>query len=220
MTLKRPLRGGEKGADVRMVQRALNKWASPRVALPTSGVYDFRTSDHVMGFQAEQHIRPATGDFGQATLDALWPYFDAYGRMRYRTFRVPGELPSPFPLVEPRQGFTSLHPTLYQAYSIGRKMGMSDLGTHNPASTLPGGGKSDHAWWPALAFDLGIDPDTGFGHPQGRKFFEAMMERPEIAYVILGNRIWSAKRASEGIRLYTAGGHLNHVHVSGKAFPL
>jgi hypothetical protein len=69
-----------------MVQRALNRWTEG-VPIPLSGVYDQTTSDRVMAFQAAEGILPASGDFGQRTLDALWPYFDRYGRWRYRLYR-------------------------------------------------------------------------------------------------------------------------------------
>ncbi len=122
-------------------------------------------------------------------------------------------LPPPKPkLVEPRQGFASLHKSLWEAYSLGRDMGLTDLGTYNPASTLPGGGKSDHAVYPALAFDLGFTPQIGQKHPTARAFFQQMIGRPEVEYVILGDLIWSRGR---GVHSYTSGGHLNHVHVSG-----
>jgi hypothetical protein len=49
----------------------------------------------------------------------------------------------------------SLQPSLHLAYSMGIKRSFTDLGTYNPKSTLPGGGKSDHAYYPAWAFDLG-----------------------------------------------------------------
>lgn len=115
-------------------------------------------------------------------------------------------------MIEPRQGWSSLSPSLHAAFSLGRSMGLSDLGTYNPASRLPGGGVSDHAQSPALAFDLGVTPAIGMAHPTGRVFFEAMIGRPEVNYVILGDTIWSRDR---GRHRYTAGGHMNHVHVSG-----
>lgn len=92
MRLRRSLRGSERGADVRMVQRALNRWTAG-VPIPVSGVYDQTTSDRVLAFQAAEGIMPASGDFGQRTLDVLWPYFDGYGRWRYRLFRPPKSTP-------------------------------------------------------------------------------------------------------------------------------
>ena len=126
--------------------------------------------------------------------------------------------PKPLPLIEPWQGFASLHPKLHEAYSICRRLGLGDApglasGTHNGTSTLPGGGKSDHAFWPSYAFDLDIGPNTGWSNTAARNAFLAMVGRPEIAYVILGDRIASAERAWE-IRTYTSGGHMNHIHVS------
>lgn len=93
MKLKRPLHGSEIGVDVRMVQRALNKWVRPSVGIPITSEYDQRTTDRMVGFQVEQDIKPARGDFGQKTLDALWPYFDAYGRWRYQLYRPPKPQP-------------------------------------------------------------------------------------------------------------------------------
>lgn len=100
MKLKRPLRGSETGADVRMVQRALNKWAAPAVAIPVTSTYDQTTRDRMVAFQLEQYIRPASGFMGQATLDRLWAFFDAYGRMRYRQFRVPSPIPKLGPVTK------------------------------------------------------------------------------------------------------------------------
>ncbi len=112
-------------------------------------------------------------------------------------------------LVQPRQGFASLSPALHAAYSLGRRLGLSDLGTYNPAATLPGGGKSDHAYHPARAFDLGL---TKAGtRERARWFFRQMIDRLEVEYVIFEARIWSRER---GLHAYTAGGHETHVHVS------
>lgn len=126
----------------------------------------------------------------------------------YRDERKPPKQP----LVEPHQGFGSLHESLWEAYSIGRRMGLTDLGTYNPDSRLPGGGKSDHAFLPAFAFDLGFAPATGYEHPVARRFFRQMINRPEVNYVIVGNKIWSREL---GEHPYTQGGHEAHVHVSG-----
>ncbi len=112
-------------------------------------------------------------------------------------------------LVKPRQGFASLRKDGREAYTLGRRLGLSDLGTYNPASTLPGGGKSDHAYHPARAFDLGL---TKVGtRERARWFFRRMIDRPEVEYVIFEDKIWSRNK---GLHAYTAGGHLTHVHVS------
>lgn len=112
-------------------------------------------------------------------------------------------------LIKPKQGFQSLRSDGWAAYALGRRLGLSDLGTHNPSSTLPGGGKSDHAFLPARAFDLGL---TKAGtRARARWFFARMVERPEVEYVIFERKIWSR---SNGHRPYTAGGHETHVHVS------
>ena len=162
-----------------------------------------------------ENMKP-TGVFDQPLLDTMRDFqlVDAFGdSLLERHARLHPPKPK---LVEPKQGWSSLHRSLWEPYSIGRNMGLNDLGTYNPASTLPNsGGPSDHAVRPAMAFDLGFSPATGFGHPVAYRFFVKMIEHPAVEYVILGDRIWSAPRRSEGIRRYTAGGHSSHVHVSG-----
>lgn len=88
MTLKRPLRGGERGADVRMVQRALNRWAHPGAEIPVTGHFDKRTSDRLMLFQVAEGVSPADGSMELSTLKKLWPFFDRYGRWRYNAYRA------------------------------------------------------------------------------------------------------------------------------------
>lgn len=122
--------------------------------------------------------------------------------------------PKPLPLVEPNQGFASLHRSLWAAYSVGRRAGLTDLGTYNPASRLPSGAPSDHSVYPAYAFDLGFDPDTGWANEPARRVALALAGRPEIEYVILGNRIWT--NDGRGWHDYTAGNHANHIHCSGR----
>lgn len=121
-------------------------------------------------------------------------------------------------LIEPYQGFESLHRSLWDIYSFGRRLNLGDAprlasGTYAAGSTLPGGGKSDHAFYPAFAFDLDIGPDTGWANLPARAFALEAATRPEVEYVILGDRIHT--NDGRGWHAYTAGGHLNHVHVSG-----
>lgn len=115
-------------------------------------------------------------------------------------------------LVEPDQGFDSLHQSLWEVYSIGRNMGLSDLGTYNKSSLLPSGRPSDHAVYPAFAFDLGIDPDTGWNNLKARAYVLRIAGKKQVEYVILGDRIYYGLT---NWGRYTRGGHLNHVHVSG-----
>lgn len=233
MNLKRPLygpedpRGPSRGRDVRdFVKRTLHRLPAqlpvgenffPKPPGGFDDVYNRKTAEAISVVQRFNDITPATGNMGQATLDALWQYADAYSKWVYRTWTAPEPKPIPPPPIEPTQGWASLHRSLHAAYSLGRGegYGFSDLGTYNPASKLPSGAPSDHALYPALAFDLGIDPDTGYSHPAARAYFHSMIGRPEVGYVILGDRIWSRARAAEGVRRYTGGGHMNHLHVSG-----
>lgn len=116
----------------------------------------------------------------------------------------------PPPAVPP---VASLHPSLWAAYADALTTpGLFSLGTYNPDSRLPSGLPSDHAVYPAYAFDIGFDPDTGWNHPVARPYAERTARRFEVEYVILGNRIHI-----DGVwRAYTSGGHYNHVHVSGR----
>lgn len=117
------------------------------------------------------------------------------------------------PLLAPRQGFPSLHPSLWRLYTLARRAGLRDLGTYNPRATLPGGGRSDHAYGPpAWAFDVGSGPAELL-----RYVFEAAVGRPEVDYTILEGvaqpLIWS--RAKGGPRPYRGDPTSPHVHVSG-----
>jgi hypothetical protein len=111
-------------------------------------------------------------------------------------------------------GPSSLQSSMWDEYNLARSMisGWSDMGTYNPASRLPSGRPSDHAVYPAKAFDAGFSPAIGWAHSSARRFFAAMIGRPGIHYAILGDKIWSRE---QGLHGYSAGGHMNHVHVSG-----
>lgn len=149
------------------------------------------------------------GIYGKAVHIKLTPHFDALAEKMMLTWRPP-----PPPLVEPKQGWHSLHPSLYEVYTIGRNMGLFDLGTYNGASDLPSGAPSDHSVGPpAYAFDLGIDPDLGYDHDVGRAYFHVCLRKPQVEYVILGTKI--GYRRTGLIAYYGYGGHSNHVHVSG-----
>lgn len=114
----------------------------------------------------------------------------------------------------PPPGPRSLHPSLWPLWRLARELGLSDLGTYNPTSRLPSGAPSDHAVYPALAFDSGFTPASGYQHPQGRRLFDAAAARPDIVeYAIVGDRIWTRQG---GLGPYGYGGHEGHVHVSGR----
>jgi hypothetical protein len=230
VNLKRPLfgphdpRGPSRGRDVRdFVKRSLNRVETNFFPKPAAGwddVYNMRVVRAVKILQAANDIE-TTGNMGAETFDLLWrEYADAYAKWVYRAWTAPKPKPLPPELIEPYQGWSSLHSSLHEAYSLGRHMGLRDgpglaSGTYNPNSRLPSGSPSDHALYPSRAFDLDIGPDTGWQNDPARAYFYALMGRPEINYLILGDRIWSRARASEGVRLYTGGGHANHIHVSG-----
>ena len=117
--------------------------------------------------------------------------------------------------VEPRQGFDSLHKSLWLAYSMGRVRGFTDLGTY---VNKPG----DHGIGPpCFAFDLGREDRflfKGWGYIKARKLaqlYVAEHDALHINYVILGQRIWS--RTKPYWHPLTTGdtSHSFHLHVSG-----
>jgi hypothetical protein len=213
--LTRTLKLGMVGADVeahkRAAARALGNgrlttlMSQTPLVRRTFGPF-FQTT--VKRIQALEGI-PQSGVIGPATHDVLLDHMDEKAMALLAEYEASVK-PK---LVEPRQGFASLHESLWEPYSIGRRLGLTDLGTHNPASRLPSGAPSDHAVYPAFAFDLGVDPDNGWRNDTGRRFAEQMAGYPGIEYVILGDQIWTSD--GRGWHIYTGGGHLNHVHVSG-----
>lgn len=152
---------------------------------------------------------PAYGVVGPALYDAMWKA-KAYDEKCKQLLEQDAEAQKPR-LVEPNQGWGSLHPSLWPAYSLGRsRFGLSDLGTYNPASRLPSGLPSDHAVYPAMAFDLGFSPATGWANVKARAYARLIVGRKEIEYVIVGDRIYTG-----WWKPYRSGGHESHVHVSG-----
>ncbi len=123
------------------------------------------------------------------------------------------------PLVEPIQGFSSLHESLHLAYSMGRVRGFTDLGTY-VNKPLDHGGKPSARRPPAWAFDLGRKDRflfKGWGYLKARrlaKLYVANYKALNINYVILGKRIWSR---SNGWQPYadSTGSHSFHLHISG-----
>lgn len=119
-------------------------------------------------------------------------------------------------LKQPRQGWSSLHQSLWLAYSMGRVRGFTDLGTY---VNKPG----DHGWndttRTAAAFDLGREDRfqfKGWEYLKAQALFWLYVKNAKalkIEYVILGMKIWSR---SNGLRLYTGDrSHMFHMHVSG-----
>jgi hypothetical protein len=117
-------------------------------------------------------------------------------------------------LIEPRQGFGSLHPSLWLAYSMGRVRGFTDLGTY---AKKPG----DHGKWPSRAFDLGRDDRflfKGWGYIKARRLARLYVKHHRelnVNYVILGRRIWSRSRPYWHPLTTGDTSHDFHVHVSG-----
>ena len=122
-------------------------------------------------------------------------------------------------LVEPRQGWDSLHEDLHLAYSIGRVRGFTDLGTY---VNKPG----DHGWDDrnrmALAFDLGREDRflfKGWGYLKARRLAKLYWKHHRalnIEYVILGRKIISRERPYWHA-FNRDDSHMFHIHVSGVA---
>lgn len=176
--LKRPLYGGETGGDVLAIQRALNA-APSQTVIKVTKVYDTTTELRMVAFQKAHQI-DATGNFGQKSLDALWPYFDRYGRMRYIAY--PARKPAwqdigPIVIGGPSELDADLtHKTdgipFYPAYDMAFNAGQSiiaceDMTVDNhPSSSHPGHafyatGRSEIKHWYGH-----LDRD----HPLGTKF--------------------------------------------------
>lgn len=216
--LTRILRLGSYGADVeavaRMLHRYLNTGQLPQFHAQAPNVKrTFGVGKRTLAKKAAKHAGlPAYGVVGPALFAAMLKagLLDAKEQSLFAEYQE-SKRPK---LVEPVQGFGSLHKSLWPLYSVGRSLGLTDLGTYNPASKLPKSGKpSDHAVRPAYAFDLGFAPATGYQHPVGRRFFDLARDDPAVKYVILGDKIWSP---DDGLRDYTSGGHESHVHTSGR----
>ena len=223
--LTRTLTVGSYGMDVdgvkRTVYRALDKadggtrlkthMAKPLTVRRTFGLFfrgDVNTLKAQDGWSTSGKVEPA---FFNHCAKAGYP--DALAIDLLNQYADEHKPPPPAPkYVEPKQGFQSLNRALWDEFTTGRNMGLTDLGTYNPASRLPSGLPSDHAVYPAVAFDLGFTPQIGYEHPVARKFFHLMAGAEGIHYVICGTKIWSTEK---GLHSYTSGGHEGHVHVSG-----
>jgi hypothetical protein len=208
---------GDFGSDCEGVGRALIREGSAGVTL---SAFNDQTTERRRTWNAQKRDwlkkyerklgEPFSVDgvYGRGVHETLEPHFDAMAAKMMADWRPP-----PPPLIEPKQGFDSLHESLWRIYSTGRSMELFDLGTWNPRSTLPSGAKSDHAVYPAFAFDLGFDPDIGWEHDIARAFFHICLKTSSVEYVILGNRI--GYRRTGTIGSYGSGDHYNHIHVSG-----
>lgn len=86
--LPKPMRG----RDVLAVKRALHRVEVGFFPKPPGGfddVYNAKTADAVQMFKRAAGLLGADRGFGQRALDELEPYFDAYGKLMYTSYRVP-----------------------------------------------------------------------------------------------------------------------------------
>jgi len=111
-------------------------------------------------------------------------------------------------------GPSSLDRSLWPLFKMAQEREFTNSGIYNPDSRLPSGRPSDHALWPALAFDAGFTPQVGMANQKAKDFFDLVSGRPEVEYVICGGKIWSR---SQGLHNYIESySHAGHIHVSGR----
>lgn len=201
------LKPGSRGKAVSAAKMAVNQ--ANGKGWNTTAFYGPLFKTRVTAFQKAHHLT-ADGVIGEKTWAALIPHLTLPAQLLLK--------PVEPPLVKPKQGWGSLVEDLWRPYTQGRNVGLTDLGTYNPASKLPSGRPSDHATSridgkigpPACAFDLGFTKAT---RSKASAFFTSMTLNPAVEYVIMENRIWSRDL---GLHTYTHGGHETHVHVSGR----
>lgn len=212
----RILEEGDTGSDVEAVGRALCRagcFINIRIfnRAPKKWRQNFGTRKitALKKFEAKKALLK-DAKYGPKDHLRLVRYFDGKAVDLYKSYKPPPPKPKPPPQVEPNQGWSSLVASLWGEYSLARSVGLSDLGTYNPSSRLPSGGRSEHAYWPARAFDVGFWP---YPSRPAYNFFLEMAGDDDVNYVIYGDLIWSRSR---GLHRYSYGGHYNHVHVSAR----
>lgn len=124
-------------------------------------------------------------------------------------------------LVQPVQGFNSLHPSLHLAYSLGRVRGFTDLGTYVAKPLDHGGYPNPPPHPPAWAFDLGRRDHflyKGWDYLKARRLARLYWREHEalnIEYVLLGHKAISRERPEWHYFTDPDGSHAFHIHVSG-----
>lgn len=205
------------GSDVEAVGRALcragvfiNIRVFNRMPMKWRRTMGERRMNALMKFKAKKALKNKHKRvYDEYAHRRLLRYFDGKAHDLYRDCK-PAPIEPPNKLVMPNQGWGSLVKYLWPDYSEARNLGMTDLGTYNPASTLPSGAKSDHAYYPAKAFDVGF---SGYPNKIAYDYFKRHIGDPDCKYIIYGTLIWSRAR---GLHAYTSGGHFNHIHYSGR----
>ena len=161
MNLKRSLygpqdpRGPSHGRDVKdFVKRTLHHLPAqipvgadffPKPPGGFDDVMNQKTADAVAFVQKFNNITPATGNMGQATLDALWQYADAYSKWVYRLYIPPKpgpKVPDLGPVViggAPLLNLRLTHPTSgiphYPALDAGWIIGLDSIAVEDMTVT-------------------------------------------------------------------------------------
>jgi hypothetical protein len=188
-----------------MVQRALNRWVDSRVTVPVTSVYDQRTRDRMTAFQLSENVKPADGTMEQATLDALEPYFDAYGRWRYRTFRPP---PAKTPADRKFEELLAAMQILSKetpGYQLGGGHGIP-LGQVSPSQKLDCSSSTSKAL--EMAGDLGFEPTdyawvsgkfaTSYGEPGRGRYFTVYANAEHVFVRLHRSRWWRFDTSPHG----------------------
>ena len=232
MRLRRPLhgpqhpRGPSRGRDVRdFVKRTLNRLPAqipvgedffPKPPGGWDSVYNAKTTEAVSVIQRFNDISPASGNMGQATLDALWQYADPYSKWVYRLYRPPSPVPALGPvwrggkslLLHDLTHATSsvpLYPALDDGFVAGREIiAPEDLIVTKASSSRPGAafyadGASGLRYW--------------FGHLVSSPAVGRRFRKGDVVGVVLDHSIGGGPHVHVGINveeLLGAGRELEH----------
>jgi len=218
--LTRQLKLGVYGKDVQAFRRAglnlLNR-KPPTAPLTVQRTFGVGMRQLVKDVQDDLGVSK-TGVVGPLTMSFLraadraegGTVIDAYAEQLFAQYAAEHPpKPAKPKLVEPKQGFRALQASLWPSFSVGRsEYGLSDLGVYNPSAANIAMG-SDHAVYPAAAYDLGF---TARNRAAAQAFFRWVIGQPTTKYAIFERSIWSR---AYGLRRYTGIPHSDHVHVSG-----
>jgi len=224
VNLKRPLfgphhpRGPSKGRDVKdFVKRTLYRLPA---ALPVGAdffpkppggfddIYNEKTVDAVRVFQQYTEIEPATGNFGQATLDEMWPYADAYSKWVYRLYSPP----HPSPVVP------------YLGPIVAGDSALSAIRLTHPTTGIPGYPAVDAGW--VVGRDVLAPEDITVTKASSANVGDAFYARGKstieywVGHIVVAP--WVGRTFSPGEKVGDIAPHPNgaHVHFGVNATPL
>ncbi len=182
---------GERGARVAKVQRLLG--------IPADGVFGPQTRAAVRAFQARKGLT-VDGKIGPQTWAVLRSGGGAASASSSTTTASTSSGPAAVRGVDRR---------LWAPLALARKMGLSFMSGHRAGASIGGGGKrSDHAYYPSKAIDVGGSA------ADMRRYARAVAGNRGVQTVIYGPvGIWIAGLGWRATSAGTYRDHLDHVHV-------